>query len=320
MSESWNIEWLNQNALRAFPFKEDAAKVDEAGLIAIPDRILVDLIFVVPADVAAIFHLRTLTIAGPHLTMVFSDDSGNTFSSLTVDLGTHQTNDAYDLLGTGEFRDARGKVVIGDLTNLSADIPDGLYTFSVTATSLESRTVRPDLRQVRSLQLVRADGTTSEELTGIIRLIEGTNARLTFVPAVIDLVPDPITGTPVPTVTTPAGVRFDCIGGDPFDQECECEQSFPLPDCIRSINGVTGDENGNLLLESADLCLTLSDSGNVITFEDKCARPCCGCAELDFVVDTLNTLQSSVEILDGRAGELQTQQQNFQNNVLGSLT
>ena len=51
---TWNLEWLNQNSARAYPFKEDASLRDTLDAVRVPNTMLADLVLVVPPTTAAL--------------------------------------------------------------------------------------------------------------------------------------------------------------------------------------------------------------------------------------------------------------------------
>ena len=76
MDAAWNLEWLNQNANRAYPFAEGTTRRDTHGLVSVPDCMIVDMIVVFAADTSAGLCMSKLILAGTTLTAVISDDSG----------------------------------------------------------------------------------------------------------------------------------------------------------------------------------------------------------------------------------------------------
>lgn len=304
MAGSWNLEWLNLNAHRAYPFKEDTSRADLNGFITIPDNLLVDLVIVTVGDVDDTYHISKLVYSGSTLTLIVADGNGVTVTSTTIDLNTHSANDGYSVLGIGDYTDVRGRIVFGDLTELAITLPEGIYEFSATATQLESRTVRPDIRGVRALQVVQADGSISDQISGIIELLAGTNVRLTYIPA---------------SGGNPEGIRIDAISGEGLNEECECDKMHIPPPPIRTINGVAGDNNGDITIEAPDACMDIGAIDSGIIIEDTCAKPCCGCVELEFITNNLSLTESSIVTLEGRANLLEQNQINFYHNVLGSM-
>lgn len=305
MPQSWNMEWLNGNAERAFPFKEDVSLQDTNSVVRIPTRLIVDLVFVVPAGSDYRYYLKSLMFSGTHLNLVMADESDNTVSSVTVDLQTHSRNDAYTMEGEGSFSGATGRIALGDLSNLDNDLPVGVYEFTIAATEFELRTVRPDLRAVYSLSAIGADGTVTDDITGIVQLIAGANVRLTYV---------------APSGGNPAGIRVDATGNTDYVEDCDCDAKVTPLEPIRSINGVGANPtSGRIDLESATPCLTISVSGDTLVLEDTCSQPCCGCPELEFLTERLKLLDDSVGKIEGFQAELSDRQLSFYQSVLESL-
>ena len=305
MPQSWNMEWLNGNAERAFPFKEDVSLRDTNSVIQIPTRLVVDLVFVVPAGSDYRYYLKSLMFSGTHLNLVMADESDNTVSSVTVDVQTHSRNDAYTMEGEGSFSGATGRIALGDLSELERDLPPGVYEFTLAATEFELRTVRPDLRAVYSLSAISADGTVTDDITGVVQLISGANVRLTYVPA---------------AGGNPAGIRIDATGNEDYVEDCDCDSQVVPLEPIRSINGVGANQaSGRLDVESATPCLTLSVSGDTLVLTDTCSQPCCGCPELEFLTERLKLLDDTVGRIEAFQAELSDRELTFYQNVLESL-
>ena len=294
------VEWLNENALRAFPFKENSSRSD--GTVTIPNYLIVDMAFVVPVDVSDTFYIKTLMVSTPQVTGVIANQNGNNVGTFSIPLDTHEENDSYAIAGSGAYPDARGRIVSGSLANLLDDIPEGVYNFELDATPLEVSAVRPDLRRIRGVKIQKADGTVSEVITGVLQLTSGTNIILE----------NPSTGV----------IKINAVGNEDFIEECgDCLNQFAPPEPIRTINGVGGDAEGNLDLVSLEACLTIApDSGNnAVNFTDTCSQPCCGCTELEFLTTALSTLRDSIAKLERIAEDLQTRQTEFFQNVLSSI-
>ena len=73
---SQNIEWLNQNANRNYPFQEDMSRSDSLGIVQLPNYLVVDMVFVVPADVNQGYYLGQLLYSGSTLVLVFNAEDG----------------------------------------------------------------------------------------------------------------------------------------------------------------------------------------------------------------------------------------------------
>ena len=300
---AWNTEWLNENSSRAYPFKEDMLLTDTTNILKIPNNLIVDLCLVVPADFDALFYLSGIIYAGTTITLTLSVIGGGEVASVSVNTATHQANTAYNVVGQADMFDVRGRITIGDLSSISSQLMQGMFAFDSDKTLFEARAVRPDLRGVRSIRVVKADGVPGEGLYGTIELIEGLNIRLTYVPA---------------TDFIAQGIRIDSLATD-LEETCICDASQTKPDPIRTINGVAADAGGNFQLEPLEECLEITGGSNKLTLKDKCSKPCCGCSELNFVTEQMEIVRTSITALEARASQLQAAETNFYTNVLGTL-
>lgn len=288
-------EWLNLNSYRNYPFREDASLVPagESGW-SVPNYLLVDFILTTAGDAAVSVRLHNLAYVGGFLTLVFVDAAGDAVTTLAVNTRDHVAYAAYPLVGAGQYEDARGSAVLGDLRQLTHDMPEGAYVFEDAA--LEQCTVRPDLRGVRSLKVGDGDN-LSDFIRGHVKLIEGTNIRLTYLPEV-------------------NGIRVDAIDGAGFNQECDCEaQQAPSNTCISSINGIS---LADVQIVGDGECVEVSVQGNKIIIRDKCSSPCCGCPELEFITTNLALEETVLRRVEAYAVELQSRFLNTLTAILAS--
>ena len=296
---AWNTEWLNENSSRAYPFKEDMILTDIAKAIRIPNNLIVDLCLVAPADFEALFYLSRIVYSGTTITLTLSVVGGGEFASISINSSTHVTNTAYNIIGQAAMDDVRGRITLGDLSGISTQLMQGVFDFDTESTLFEARAVRPDLRGVRTIRVIKADGTVGESLYGALQLVEGLNIKLTYVPAT-------------------NGIRIDSLATD-LETTCLCDASQIKPPPIRTINSVPADSGGNFTLEALEECLEIAPGSNKLTLTDKCAKPCCGCSELTFITQQMAILKTSAAALEARAAQLQAAEINFYNNVLGTL-
>lgn len=267
MAASWNLEWLNLNANRAYPLREDASRTSADGSVVVPNYLLVDVSLSVSGLLDGFYLSRVAHSAGA-LSLTISDTYGPAVGT-TINLEAHSTNTPYPVSGLSGREDAAGHVVLGDLSALKSDFPEGVYLFTPEAAALETRAVRPDIRGVSSLRASYM-GEESPDLRGVVRLLAGDNIRLTYIP-------------PDDTLSLPAGIQIDALDTTDFETECDCgTPTGNLPPPIRSINGVFGDGNHNVELVPSE-CLRIESGANLLRLIDTCAKPCCGCSELDFL-------------------------------------
>ena len=298
-----NQEWLNENSLRAYPFRENLSRkpIDANGNvipdIVIPDYLIVDFVLTLAADTLEQVYLSQLVVVGDLVTLVFSDSSGIQIGIVSASKSTHTIYDAYDLIGVGVYEDARGRVVLGDLDDLADDLAEGQYTFTLTATELEPSTVRPAVRGVRSLR-TSVQGTESERIFGHVKLLAGTNIRLTY-------------------LSEYNAIRIDAIDGTGLNEECECEESIGQTNIVRTINGIALED---VEITGDGVCVDVTESGNRLVISDLCSSPCCGCPELEFITENLKILETTLTNLESYANQLQERISNFVTNVVLTIT
>lgn len=293
LGKVWNVEWLNQNSQRNYPISEGASRKDVTGTFELPLDLIVDLVWPVQASAnveADRFYVHSITVFGDGVTIALGYQlpdalEGTPIGSVSVARATHQQNQSYFISGVGDFYDSIGKITIGNLTNVLSS--GGLYTFDLAGARLEPTVIRPNLRGVSALVLVNGDD-RSDPISGDVEFVAGTNVRL---------VPNP----------NPGGnpqIRLDAIQGAGLNQECDCSGDLPQDaPCIRTINGIPPDANGNFTLLGDD-CFQMEGMDHGISIKDLCSQACCGCQELEKIVQDLEQLATQVNTLDKLTGKL----------------
>jgi len=288
----WNVDWLNGNAARKYPLHEGAELWDTTHSFRIPDDFLVDLIWPTHPDVLidpTKFHVAGIAIFGSGVVLTLGYN-GTPIGSTIIATSGFVHNSTYLIQGTGEFFDSVGKVVIGSLDNLISNA--GAFIFGPTDAPLETTTVKPALRNVAALYLQNGPE-ISDAIQGDVVLRSGRNMQIRIVRG---------------TGGSPDTIILDALDGEGFNKDCVCAENPDTP-CIRTINGVPPDENGNLdLLPDDCIQLTPDAPGHTIALKDKCCTPCCGCEELTVVRNTLENVSNQVNALE-----------NLQQTIAGSL-
>jgi hypothetical protein len=303
MPDPRHVEWLNENASRAYPIKEDAIRspVSDTGNILsdvqIPNFILVDMVLTLPGPTALRVYLSQLAYVGDLLTFVFRDENDEQIVSLTVTPSTHPKNQSYSFAGVGSYEDCRGAIVVGDLSDLRRDLAEGLYNFTLVTAEIEPRVIRPDLRGIRSLQIENS-GEESALIYGHVRLLAGNNVQLSY-------------------MEDDNSIRIDGVDGTGFNEDCECEDALGQSNLVRSINGIPIED---VIIQGDGECVEVTTSGNVITIRDKCSEPCCDCPELEFLTESLKIVDSTLSRLDTYSQELETRINTFVTNYILTIS
>ena len=298
----WNIDWLNANAQRKYPLFEEASVQDSTGSLKLPNDFLVDFIWPTQSDPTVDptkFHIAAVSVFGTGVSISIGHD-GVIIGAVAIDAATFTRNSDFLIQGTGDFFDTVGRVVIGSLDKILNSA--GVFEFTAAAGRFEPTTIRPGLRGVSSLFIQNGDE-VSEALQGDIIFEAGSNFSLQFIAG---------------PGAEPDRIQLNAISGEGLNEVCGCNEASEL-DCIKTINGIAPDVAGNFDLLGDD-CLKLSAIANGLQVEDECAKPCCGCDELEVVTSTATDMQNQIFDLENLAAKLEGVILQIQTNLLSSRT
>lgn len=292
-----NLEWLNHNSQRAYPLSADGTHRDATDTFEIPDDFIVGLILPVHwglnVDPGKFFIRKLAAYAtGFSITVGYAGSSGDVDAAVAlVARNAHTLNKSYTLNGVGDFVDSRGHITIGGFSGIDNE-PAGQFVFDYAATKLEVDAIRPHIRGVMSFQIQNA-AELSRQLTGRIRLVAGSNTRMT------------VSGN---TIT------IDAISGEGLTDSCVCAEESPP---IQTINGIPPDQNGNFQLLGND-CLDIVEGDNRLELKDVCSQPCCGCKELEAITQALESFGEKATTLENFLVNLEARVTQMDMVVLGS--
>jgi hypothetical protein len=296
-------EYYDENATRAFPLSSSAPRASSIGE-KLPDSLIVGAQIDVtpPADGdlggPMFFYLSEAVIAPNVVTASISIvRNGDTLSVATVQCpASAPRNTVVHFTGGDGAPDVRGHLVFGDLQD-AKEKASGIMEFDGESAPFEPSVVWVSRPYLSYLSLIEG-GTEIARIAGRVRLLAGTNVRLTRV----DYDGDPNT------------IRIDSIPGINLD-DCE-DDSF-----IKSINGIYPDGNGDFLVFGDD-CLNVSpgDLPHSIKIEDLCSTACCGCEELAALVEGLKRLESQHSSLQSFAYRLSVEHTTMIANLVTHLS
>lgn len=288
-----HVGWLNQNAGRAYPLSEEASRKDITDSYALPDDFLVDMILPVNAALdydPSSFYLSKLTVFGVGVTAEFSYWTGSTASlvgRVTVDVDSFVENKTYYLNGQDDFEGVVGKVIVGRIDTLFEHA--GVFEFALADGRIESSVIVPDIRGVTGMRVLDGDD-IGELFQGDIAFEPGANMRF--------------------TVADFGGVtvlQISAISGEGTIADCECQGAVALAGPVRALNGVPPDSLGNINLLGDDcLKITPQASDNQVQIMDVCSKPCCGCPELETLVEDQKRVRDKVQTLVNLASRLES--------------
>ena len=287
-----NTGWLNQNALRAYPLSEEATRQDQTATYRLSDDFIVD--FVLPVNSAlgynpGNFYVSQVTIFGTGITIDFAYWTGTAASAvgtISIQVSAFTPNRTYALNGEDDFEGVFGKVVVGTLDTVL--LQAGSFTFELAGGRLESSVVVPDILGVTGFRVLDGDD-IGELFQGDIALEAGDNFRIAK---------SDFNGVTVLTL--------NAIDGEGTIAECVCEGDVQQEGPIRTVNGVPPDNQGNINLIGDD-CLVPEPQAdeNSIKISDVCSKPCCGCPELEKLVEDQHRMRDEVQTLVNLASRLQ---------------
>ena len=175
-------------------------------------------------------------------------------------------------------------------------MPDGFWEFGPESAMLEARCVRPAPPCVSGLYVVDRFRTfESRRLRGDVALVAGENVHLTY----------------------DASRNAIVVSADPnysYAEKCECSTDDPRG-FVRTINGISVED---VVIEGDGSCVDVETRDGRIVISDKCSKPCCGCAELNFLNEKANELTTSLVRLEAFSSALDTKLSEFVTNALAS--
>jgi len=285
-------EWLNVNAGRAFPLAENSSRLDKTGAVRLPDSLLVAAqINMTPDYRDGTFFIGEVTVTADiiNLTVSFVTAVGEArnIAVIGVSVSAHRENRSYAFVGEGEDSSILGTLTIGNLVDTIREVP-GRIEFSSSSTQFEVSALFVSVQALEAVELYNGDQLV-KRFHKVLRLRAGENIRLSYV----DNDPDVI--------------RIDAISGENLVTPEDCGNAIPIPPCIRTINGVSADESGNFTLDGGD-CIDVQVSTGIIELQDLCARSCCGCTELQSLVDGLLSVEQQIAQYRQQFNSVVTQQ------------
>lgn len=300
----WNLEFLNHNSQRNYPLALSASRQDLTASLQIPND------FLVSADIAihptigmetTNFFIRQLGIhsSGIQVTVAY-DNSGSPIDVATAAIP--RNSDLYSthlLSGVTGFESVVGSLVIGKLDAIYAQ-PAGLFIFDIAGARFESNIVRPMIRGVSALRISNAAGTTSRDFYGIIELVAGSNIQLSSSQA-----------------GSVSQIVISAISGEGTIESCVCEGEAAALPCIKTINGVAADPQGNVTLQG-DNCITVTPTTGGLKLTDSCCQPCCGCEELEAITRDLERFNQQRTTFETYVNQLSAEIGRMRTSTLGS--
>lgn len=235
--------------------------MDSLGVFTLPNDLIVDLQLAASNDAANSYYISKLSNLEATVAIEISDQDNVLVGTFSIPVSAHTKYKTYELVPTDEYVGATGSIVINVLDSLREG-PSGTYYFSADTTTLEMRTATPALKGLTRLLFINASGETFA-LTGDVEIEARTNVRFK-------------NGT---------GNRVILDAGEGLGLNTLCEEQAA---CIKTINGIPPDEDGNFTLDVSDCAsLTPIPANTGLILEDSCCKPCVGCNDIEELTERL---------------------------------
>jgi len=315
MAETLGTGWLNKNSLRNYPISQSASGLSSDGSFVFADNLFLDMKLAVPFLYNSSFAASSINPAKFYISslkvypqgfvffigcdtkpqIAVSDPVG--FSSFQENMTVAIRGLAESTANTFDFSQVHGWAVLGNVDKLKTRT--GEIIFTLESGRLESNVICYGPRRISGIKIF-SDLNTSSLISGQVLLNSGANHRMS------------VGGNAADGYT----VTMNAVSSDNFQEICECADVEVGP-CIRSINTVTPNSNGRVDIQAGD-CLVITSGTNSISISDTCAKPCCGCSELEVLVADVSALTSQLSLLQSQIGVLTGSVSSLQDVCLGS--
>jgi len=301
--------WLNSNLLRNYPLSQSATLQSYSSSVRIPDDLFVDMKLHVPwiATLSPVgFYISSITVYPLGMTFAIGYSHGGlevpvVAVSDPVSFTGFSEYSAVQLRGIRatiqDFSQCSGFAVIGRISGIQGQ--SGTSDFDVVSGRLEPCVISFGIQRISGLRVSSESGLT-QVLSGQITLESGSNHSINT------------------TQILGQGFRLqlNAIDGGGLDESCPCS-GIELAPCIRTINNVPADPLGNINLVGGD-CVQVQTSDTGISISDSCAKPCCGCNELQVLVEDVEGMKTLQGQLTSQIGILGGSINGLQQSCLGS--
>lgn len=288
-----SIEWYAHNEVRAYPLAVTASGVSTDGLFHLPNSAILAVYVHLPwsrdIDPSRFFISRLANVGGfLEVTISYKPPSTAAVAVATsrVVLQASDSPSVRELAPLADWLDVAGSVTFGTRSSLGT-LPLGVFDFAMENTQLEVDCVRPSARNLTGL-LVESAQESFELATGVVNLRAGANIRFRV-------------------QETDGGGRdlwIDAIDGANLNVDCECGDVLTNP--VRTLNGIQPNVNGNIDINGAK-CLNIEGATGVLSMDNPCSTPCCGCEEAEALQEAINLLGPQINTLANFAPRLAAQ-------------
>lgn len=299
-------EWLNANSVRNYPIQENATRQDVSGKFIIPNDLLVAIQVNFSRDyLGGTFYIGKVSSGDETVSITLSFQAADLQVSpvdvvtVAIKIAQHTPYSHYSFVGDGLHSAVVGSIGVGELSS-TRDEGLGLFEFSYATTPLEVNCLFISTPALKNVEVY--SGTTLMYVADqILKLRAGRNIKLTYEGEGTDT------------------IRIDAISGENLTLPSECENARELPPCIRTINGVAPNEDGELFINGSD-CISIEELEGGLVIKDLCSKSCCGCDELQQLMDGLQAVKDQEVQLRELIRQAQSQQSDMIAGLISNMT
>ncbi len=264
-----NLDFLNANSLRNYPLKEGVSRISSDLAFTIPTDFAVDFQLAASYDPSRRFYLSRLSNFDDTIIIEVSDASDVLAGTFTIVAANHWQYKDYYFVPASAYTGANGLLTINSLASINKQ-PSGVFTFTLTTTEFETRTIIPSIKGINRITFANTTG-DAYTLTGDVVIEARTNLRFKV-------------------GDEPNKIILDAGNGLGLNTICE----DPLR-CIKTINGIPPDNDGNFTLDFSD-CATLTPipANTGLLLEDICCKPCVGCNDIEELTNRLMEAETAL--------------------------
>jgi len=299
-------EWLNSNSSRNYPIAEGLSRKDASGNFTLPNELLVAMqVNISRNEVDGYFFIKEagLFSSSCYLVIGYAHTESDVLvvdeiAKVTVDYSIHTPYKYYSFVGQQENAHIVGFVCVGDVGEIKRE-GVGKFEFTPDTTSIEPNCLFISIPALRAVN-VYSGSSLIHIATDVLRLRAGENIRLTY-------------------EDDNKAIRIDAINGLNLETPDACDNNpFSTPGCIRTINGIGPDDNGNFNILGSE-CIGINPEENGISVHDLCSQSCCACEELDVLTSALEQLKIQEESLRTLISAVQSHQSSLISSLASNI-
>jgi hypothetical protein len=308
-------EWLNSNSVRNYPIAENCSRIDKSGSYTISNDLIVSAqVNHSRAYADGVFFISGLFVSVPVIKISISYQPEDTLisptyiSTIEIDTKNFSKFSYYSFIGQNENSSVLGAIAVGDIAE-TINRGLGNFDFDSSSTKLEINCRFVSMPSMQYIDIYDSNNVLIHRATDVLKIKAGQNVRITY---------DPLINIDTGETDQYGCVKIDAIVDENVIKEpdgCETAKAFYSP-CIKTINGVRPDSNGNFWIEESE-CIGIDEykDANSIKVNDLCSSSCCGCVDLEFLTAGLEQLKQQEE----RLRELVLTTQGTQSELLANL-